>query len=272
MLPSRTQEVPALEAPAPETTALEGGDSKDAGESMEEQTTESQTSTVAAPSDQETPLTSQAPSEVGSGELPTTPLSAGRPGSSPTHTRTATRPAVPIVPAIPKVAIPISKKPSGVYPHSATEKEVETEASPAATPPKSDTTSSSLTLVPSPDQSPAPAVEATETDTTPPKPAAPKSWADLVRTKPVKTEIISSPINGIVKTDVNVSKAGPLAEAIRAFSVESSSKVSFLKPRGLVNSGNMCYMNSVWSPSYPFVFAANHAVGSANPGVLYSFL
>jgi ubiquitin carboxyl-terminal hydrolase 10 len=250
MLPSRAQEVLAPEALAPET-----GDSKDAGESMEEQTTESQASTVAAPSDQETPLTSQAPSEVGSGELPTTPSSASRPGSSPTHTRSATRPAVPIIPATPKVAVPISKKPSGASPRSSTEKEGETEASSAATPPKSDTTSSSLTLVPSPEQSPASTIDTTETETTPQKPAAPKSWADLVRTKSAKTETISSPANGIVKTDVHESKAGPLAEAIRAFSVDSSHKISFLKPRGLVNSGNMCYMNSVCFPSNLLVFA-----------------
>lgn len=38
---------------------------------------------------------------------------------------------------------------------------------------------------------------------------------------------------------------GSLAEAIRSYSVGRSEKVSFIEPRGLINTGNMCYMNSV---------------------------
>jgi ubiquitin carboxyl-terminal hydrolase 10 len=36
-----------------------------------------------------------------------------------------------------------------------------------------------------------------------------------------------------------------MAEAVRAFAVNTAEKVSFITPRGLVNTGNMCYMNSV---------------------------
>jgi ubiquitin carboxyl-terminal hydrolase 10 len=242
MLPTRMQE-----EIVPET-----GNALDAGETMEEQTTESQTSTVAAPSEQETPATSQAPSEVGSGEPPTTPLSASRPGSSPTHTRTATRPIVPVIPITPKVAVPTARKPSVVLSPPENEKEGESEAGAVATPPKSDRTRSSDTLVASPQQS-TPAASRSEPETaestaTASKPAAPKSWADLVRTKAAKNDAASPAVNGAATIDVNVSNAGSLADAIRAFSVDSAAKISFLKPRGLVNSGNMCYMNSVCFP------------------------
>ncbi|KAG6034136.1 hypothetical protein E4U41_006674 [Claviceps citrina] len=36
-----------------------------------------------------------------------------------------------------------------------------------------------------------------------------------------------------------------LAEVIRSFCVDSNHKVSLIEPRGLINTGNMCYMNSV---------------------------
>lgn len=43
-------------------------------------------------------------------------------------------------------------------------------------------------------------------------------------------------------------KAGSLADALTSYSVKDcgeTTKVAFLEPRGLVNTGNMCYMNSV---------------------------
>ena len=82
--------------------------------------------------------------------------------------------------------------------------------------------------------------------------AAPKSWADLVRTKaPPKSD--STAPNGTISTQPNgilPSKTGSLADTLSSYSVESisnSSKICFLEPRGLVNTGNMCYMNSVSS-------------------------
>lgn len=39
--------------------------------------------------------------------------------------------------------------------------------------------------------------------------------------------------------------ASSLAEALRAYRVGGSQKLAFLEPRGLINTGNMCYMNSV---------------------------
>lgn len=43
-------------------------------------------------------------------------------------------------------------------------------------------------------------------------------------------------------------KSGSLADALSSYSVTESNevaKIAFLEPRGLVNTGNMCYMNSV---------------------------
>ena len=44
-----------------------------------------------------------------------------------------------------------------------------------------------------------------------------------------------------------------LAEALRAYRVGGGEKISFLEPRGLINPGNMCYMNSVSCDSWPVV-------------------
>lgn len=41
------------------------------------------------------------------------------------------------------------------------------------------------------------------------------------------------------------SNANSLAEALRAYRVGSAEKIPFVEPRGLINTGNMCYMNSV---------------------------
>ena len=43
------------------------------------------------------------------------------------------------------------------------------------------------------------------------------------------------------------SNAENMAEAIREYQVGSLDKVSIIEPRGLINTGNMCYMNSVRS-------------------------
>lgn len=41
------------------------------------------------------------------------------------------------------------------------------------------------------------------------------------------------------------SNASSLAEALQAYQVGVADKISFLEPKGLINTGNMCYMNSV---------------------------
>lgn len=92
----------------------------------------------------------------------------------------------------------------------------------------------------------------------PPVKAAPTSWANLF-SKPVGKAISGSQgteIEGVNGDSADVAVGGTgsafskanassLAEAIRSYRVDSADKVSLLEPRGLINTGNMCYMNSV---------------------------
>jgi len=76
--------------------------------------------------------------------------------------------------------------------------------------------------------------------------AVAKSWAELVRSKnPVNLQ--SSSVNATSHTMDSMSNktSNSLAEVLNKYQVESHDKVSFVEPRGLVNTGNMCYMNSV---------------------------
>ncbi|KAF2090467.1 cysteine proteinase [Saccharata proteae CBS 121410] len=199
---------------------------------------ESRGSTLAAASDQETPATSQAPSE-GDSTHPTTPSSAVPPASTPraqapsAHTRKATVPAVPLVPIKPaspataqrkgSAATSTAEKPAGQTPQTASEKTA-------------------------PASSASPESEQTAAPTSPPPKAAPKSWADLVRAKgasksnPASTAPVngSAPVNGFAS-----GKSDSVADFLQSYRANSGDKVSFLEPRGLVNTGNMCYMNSV---------------------------
>lgn len=82
-----------------------------------------------------------------------------------------------------------------------------------------------------------------------PNKAAPKSWADLVKAK-----VTPASSNAMILVDVSMpesnglylAKPGSLADALRSYSAKSKdTKIAFIEPRGLVNTGNMCYMNSV---------------------------
>lgn len=84
---------------------------------------------------------------------------------------------------------------------------------------------------------------------TAPAPAAPKpkpsSWASLLRPAQSQSAATTS-----ADVDSNLN-GGPMArgEALSDVlhdmnAVDAPSKISFLQPRGLVNTGNMCYMNS----------------------------
>lgn len=90
-----------------------------------------------------------------------------------------------------------------------------------------------------------------ETNLTPkstPAKVAPKSWADLVRTNPSNptsdargSQTIVSGVNGLQNP-----KATSVVEVLRTYDSDLEDKrVAFIEPRGLVNTGNMCYMNAV---------------------------
>ncbi|KAF2790390.1 cysteine proteinase [Melanomma pulvis-pyrius CBS 109.77] len=224
--PTREQptedEAREVQAEEPELTPTEGPE-------------ESLTSTMAAPSEieTETPSTSHPPSEADSTH-PTTPSSAMLPppprpaGATHSHTRTATKPAVPLIPIKPIKAVSVT---------STTQKSAKSVAedlkkTEVATPPATEAGGSA---------------EETPKASPPPK-AAPKSWAELLRSKaaPVSAQTPPSVSNGVVPTNGSPAPtSNSLTDVLASFSVDADKKVSFLEPRGLVNSGNICYMNSV---------------------------
>lgn len=201
-----------------------------------EEPEESQASTIAVPSDAEieTPSTSHPPSEAdlvhpttSSAMLP--PAQASSTTTTTKHTRNTTKPAVPLIP------IRSGKAPSAA---STTQKSVKTSQ---ADPTSADAATASTPEVPS--------VTEETPRASPPKPAAPKSWAELLRAKnaPALAQL-PMPSNGVVSAptvEPTVSKSNSLADVLASFSVDSEKKVTFLEPRGLVNTGNLCYMNSV---------------------------
>jgi ubiquitin carboxyl-terminal hydrolase 10 len=87
----------------------------------------------------------------------------------------------------------------------------------------------------------------------------PSSWAGLFNkgqaagAGPVASG--QADTNGAAAEGANVAPNGPssftpsikasLGEALQAYRVGKPEKISFLEPRGLINNGNMCYMNSV---------------------------
>ncbi|KAI9684705.1 MAG: hypothetical protein M1829_000080 [Trizodia sp. TS-e1964] len=224
------------------------------GTDTDDSVPDSHTSTIAAASGLETPLTSLASSEVESVQ-PSTPLSATLPPSSsanlpsPTQGKGPIRPIIPILPAIPNLPT--------------TPKHVTRDSLGGETPKPLETRSS--TFSPSaPDEDAKSPINSTEQDSatasleknTNSTPAhsslPPKSWADLVRSKNSKVVPNASlvPTNGnTLAGDFGAPKTTSIADALNSFSIEKNdadgSKISFLEPRGLVNTGNMCYMNSV---------------------------
>lgn len=223
-LPSREQDVHE-DAKAIEETG--SGELESAGEPEE-----SQASTIAVPSDAEvdTPSTSHPPSEI---DVPSVQQPAAQ-AATPTqkHARNTTKPAVPLIPIKP------------VKPTSAASTAQKSVKSPAEKPqPKSV------------DEAAAPAPETANVEEAP-KPAAPavpKSWAELLRAKNAAAapQVQSqaqppAPTNGVVSTNgPTAPKSNSLVDALASYSVDAEKKVSFIEPRGLVNTGNLCYMNSV---------------------------
>ncbi|KAI9716526.1 MAG: hypothetical protein M1812_005257 [Candelaria pacifica] len=223
-------------------------------DTTEAQLPESSKATLPAPSELGTPVTSQATSEIDSTH-PTTPSSALPPQSAirtpPTSTPKANGtkpsiPAVPIAPVIPIVpAIPKYNTRQSVSTLPSTSKG--TGAAASQSPPANGGP------VISPDQSgveaQSPSSEQTSTTASPPPKIVPKTWADLVKTKaPKNSPQVAAPAStsAVQPNGIVASSTGTLADALSSFGLEAAaSKLSFLEPRGLVNTGNMCYMNSI---------------------------
>lgn len=164
-------------------------------------------------------------------------------------------PAIPIVPVIPKAIPKETITPSTVAKSS--EKKHPAENSSSETPAASSETSNVEEKV---ETAPAPAPAPVKT--------GPKLWTGLfARTTSAAspatgTTGVRSASTGATASDLNSdnvdqsnggvglgsfvkSNTNSLAEALRAYSVDNGQKIAFLEPRGLINPGNMCYMNSV---------------------------
>ncbi|GKT91224.1 LOW QUALITY PROTEIN: ubiquitin thiolesterase [Colletotrichum tofieldiae] len=110
------------------------------------------------------------------------------------------------------------------------------------------------------------AVEQEKNDAQPAAPvkAAPKKWSGLFSAAPVGASKAQPNANGPVApaatngaatngdgavnggaSSFSAGNTNSLAAAIQDFRVGNSAKVQFIEPRGLINTGNMCYMNSV---------------------------
>jgi ubiquitin carboxyl-terminal hydrolase 10 len=261
-------EVPEAQV-EPELTPAEGREDSQASASVEPELTptegreDSQGSTLDAPSEieTETPSTSHPPSEVGSTKA-TSPSSAmppppSRPAGA-AHTRTATKPVVPLIPIrstkAASLASTAQKSGKSVAPNE------EAEKAQGVTPQATEANGS-----------------AEETPKASPQPkAVPKSWAELLRAKnaPVPAQASPSVPNGVVPTNGPIApKSNSLSDVLASFSADADKKVSFLEPRGLVNSGNICYMNSVgiWCQKYPFETLLTFP-GSSSPSFLRPLL
>ncbi|KAI4718510.1 cysteine proteinase [Aureobasidium sp. EXF-10727] len=182
--------------------------------------TQSEVSTVAAPSVQETPATSQAPSEAGVGAATPSSVLAevSKPATPQSQTKKDSRPAVPIVPAVP-----------AARPKTASSEAMSTTASA-----NEQSVSATEPAVPQPEAGAE--TKPAEPATSAPK-AAPKSWADLMRSKNSAAAAASSAVvNGTGPSNgAAPSRASTLAGALKQFNVDDNDKVAFLEPRGLVS-------------------------------------
>jgi ubiquitin carboxyl-terminal hydrolase 10 len=198
----------------------------------------SETSTVAPRSEPETPATSQAPSEGDFTPAPTTAATtqpstiSPKPQSTQQHGRSTTRTAiaVPNIPGLPRAKE--ASPPQASVQDSASQITSDVTAQAEASGTAVDE------AVPSNEVAPK----------SPPPKAAPKSWADLVK-RNTKIPTFGAMVNGgVANAAFQLPQTAPLAEALRQYNVQSATKLAFLEPRGLVNTGNMCYMNSVSQP------------------------
>jgi ubiquitin carboxyl-terminal hydrolase 10 len=205
----------------------------------------SETSTIAPRSEPETPATSQAPSEGDFAQVntPTTPAQTSvvspKPQATQQHARSTTRSAiaVPNIPGLPRTKE--ATAPQTSVQDTASQKT--NDVTPPAVEEQADNVAAETA-----------SVEETGARSPPPA-AAPKSWADLVK-RNTKTQAASGLLNGASGTGgIQVPQTAPLAEALKQYNVKNATQLAFLEPRGLVNTGNMCYMNSVSRISLPCI-------------------
>ncbi|KAL4748007.1 hypothetical protein BDW72DRAFT_162357 [Aspergillus terricola var. indicus] len=200
---------------------------KDGQRTYNEEPSKPQGTQTQTPSEPQTPTLSAAPS-VADSTQPTTPSSAV-PSSSARQSK-GSKAAVPVVPVVPVIPVPNTPRRDKCDTGS------------------SETPKSASEVTNTPAEKPVAAAEepAESKPVEAVKPAAPKSWADLVRNKNLARNAASQSapsgvVNGVVKSQSVADVILNLGDDVSQY----SDKVTFLEPRGLVNTGNMCYMNSV---------------------------
>lgn len=225
------------------------------------------------PTRSETPSTQDLPSEAGVSTSPTTPSSVHPPVASlassvtpnkpvkSTAPRTAV-PALPLIPALPALpkGTPPSAKPAQKG-ESLDKNEIRASMETGSRQAGSNTPAVSkdvdsiehrhenTQLSQPPASAPAPA----------PTKSVPKSWANLF----AKTTTSATSVTPQSQADTNGggvepssasagdlsnfarANASSVAEVLQAFRIGNTENLAFLEPRGLTNTGNMCYMNSV---------------------------
>lgn len=183
---------------------------------------------------------------------PTTPssainaLNASQETSTQQKASRVTMPVMPIVPAMPTSPVATRQAHRDSTTSAASKTEIEAIAS------------DSVPVEPAVETTPAPL-------------PAPKSWADLVRKQSAAATANAATVLPVVN-GLAAPRNETVGEVLSDFNVaDAPSKVAFLRPRGLVNTGNMCYMNSVspltiatkaanltWSRFFNFLFFAYH--------------
>jgi ubiquitin carboxyl-terminal hydrolase 10 len=207
-------------------------------------------SSMPTPTQTPTSLTSDVPSDGGSTQPTTpssiTPLQSTKLQQTPTQPK-GVRPVIPVIPAV-----PILPQSPSVARRSHRDSVISdtSKASDAAQITSDARRESGASASQDEGQSLAEQTPAEQT----PKPMSPliphKSWADLVRSKTTVSTSQALSANAQLPNGLAGLKSESLSEVLNEMSSntsESSAKIAFLQPRGLVNTGNMCYMNSVSS-------------------------
>ncbi|EEY14484.1 ubiquitin carboxyl-terminal hydrolase [Verticillium alfalfae VaMs.102] len=183
----------------------------------------------------------------------TRPVTSGSGAStSQSPAPSSSRPVVPVVPAIPKGSPKTTT--TGAEASSEVTKEPAAQDAPSETPSAD---------VPSEEKAQEPSEEARKS--TPRAP--PSSWSALfaknaaaaaaAKNRNAQNGAAGQGINGTSPDDVDRpfdstfpsdNSVNTIAAALRAYRVRNPEKVKYVEPRGLVNIGNMCYMNSRKGP------------------------
>jgi ubiquitin carboxyl-terminal hydrolase 10 len=213
----------------------------------------------------ETPSTQDVPSEATIDTTPTTPSSV-QPSTTPAASNVT--PTKSSKPAVPRTAVPIIPLIPALPKAKAAPKEAK--SSPISQPADSDEQEKAAEDVtgpavaaPTEAQQPVneepPQENAQPTSAPPPVKVAHKSWASMVgkHASPAGSVAAAGRAgpNGPAAGGANVSDAGAssfaksnassVAEVLQAYRVNGVDNLAFVEPRGLINTGNMCYMNSV---------------------------